>query len=180
MSSGDHHADAATGASGGAATIDPPRRIQLRRTKGYRKPPEAVTVARPTKWGNPFVVGDQSRGLVRYGPRHEEKLGRPWDYEGRISTDGTRHDMWFAKDNIIETYVRFATRVEVVELFRLTLLDPTPGMLMAYPSNRGRFCDVTVDDIRSELVGRDLACWCPLDQPCHADVLIELANGLDR
>ncbi|QFG13496.1 hypothetical protein PP501_gp64 [Gordonia phage Powerball] len=27
---------------------------------------------------------------------------------------------------------------------------------------------------------RDLACWCPLDQPCHADVLLELANGGDR
>jgi len=27
-----------------------------------------------------------------------------------------------------------------------------------------------------ELRGRDLVCWCPLDQPCHADVLIELAN----
>jgi hypothetical protein len=27
-----------------------------------------------------------------------------------------------------------------------------------------------------ELRGKDLACWCPLDQPCHADVLLELAN----
>jgi hypothetical protein len=26
------------------------------------------------------------------------------------------------------------------------------------------------------LQGRQLACWCPLDQPCHADVLCELAN----
>ncbi|WP_433792132.1 DUF4326 domain-containing protein [Actinoplanes sp. CA-252034] len=26
-----------------------------------------------------------------------------------------------------------------------------------------------------ELAGRDLACWCPLDLPCHADVLLELA-----
>ncbi len=26
------------------------------------------------------------------------------------------------------------------------------------------------------LRGHDLACWCPLDQPCHADVLLELAN----
>jgi hypothetical protein len=26
------------------------------------------------------------------------------------------------------------------------------------------------------LAGRDLACWCPLDQPCHADVLLEVAN----
>ena len=30
-------------------------------------------------------------------------------------------------------------------------------------------------DIR-ELRGKDLACWCPLDQPCHADVLLEIAN----
>ncbi|MGV6803246.1 MAG: DUF4326 domain-containing protein [Ruegeria sp.] len=24
--------------------------------------------------------------------------------------------------------------------------------------------------------GKDLACWCPLDGPCHADVLLDLAN----
>jgi hypothetical protein len=24
--------------------------------------------------------------------------------------------------------------------------------------------------------GLNLACWCPLDKPCHADVLLELAN----
>jgi hypothetical protein len=28
-----------------------------------------------------------------------------------------------------------------------------------------------------ELRGKDLACWCRLDQECHADVLLELANG---
>lgn len=28
-----------------------------------------------------------------------------------------------------------------------------------------------------ELRGKNLACWCPLDQPCHADVLLELANA---
>lgn len=27
-----------------------------------------------------------------------------------------------------------------------------------------------------KLEGKNLACWCPLDQPCHADVLLELAN----
>ena len=27
-----------------------------------------------------------------------------------------------------------------------------------------------------ELRGKDLACWCPLDQPCHADVLLDIAN----
>mgnify|MGYP000910365937 FL=1 len=30
---------------------------------------------------------------------------------------------------------------------------------------------------RTELGGHDLMCWCPLDQPCHADVLLELANA---
>jgi hypothetical protein len=26
------------------------------------------------------------------------------------------------------------------------------------------------------LRGRNLACWCKIDEPCHADVLLELAN----
>jgi hypothetical protein len=30
--------------------------------------------------------------------------------------------------------------------------------------------------LRRDLAGRDLACWCPLDQPCHADVLLGLAS----
>lgn len=28
-----------------------------------------------------------------------------------------------------------------------------------------------------DLRGKNLACWCPPDQPCHADVLLEVANG---
>lgn len=32
----------------------------------------------------------------------------------------------------------------------------------------------------AELRGKNLACWCPLDQPCHADVLLELANMADE
>jgi len=31
-------------------------------------------------------------------------------------------------------------------------------------------------EIKSELAGKNLACFCPLDQPCHADVLLEIAN----
>lgn len=33
-----------------------------------------------------------------------------------------------------------------------------------------------LNTIRSELGGRDLACWCPVGSPCHADILLELAN----
>ncbi len=29
----------------------------------------------------------------------------------------------------------------------------------------------------AELRGKDLACWCPLDQLCHAEMLLEVANA---
>lgn len=29
----------------------------------------------------------------------------------------------------------------------------------------------------SELRGKNLACFCPLDKPCHADILLRLANA---
>ena len=35
---------------------------------------------------------------------------------------------------------------------------------------------VSVADVRRELRGRDLACYCALNEPCHADVLLEIAN----
>lgn len=34
----------------------------------------------------------------------------------------------------------------------------------------------SVDSVREALAGKDLACWCPPDKPCHADVLLFLAN----
>lgn len=41
---------------------------------------------------------------------------------------------------------------------------------------RIRFGRHPLDELRAELRGKDLACWCRLDQPCHADILLELAN----
>lgn len=52
------------------------------------------------------------------------------------------------------------TRAEAVAAFR---------WLAAQPKYRAA--------IVAELAGKNLACWCPLDQPCHADVLLELANA---
>lgn len=40
------------------------------------------------------------------------------------------------------------------------------------------FGDFTAERIRAELAGKNLACWCPLDEPCHADVLLEIANSV--
>lgn len=95
-----------------------PQRIQRERTKGWQMPEGAIYVGRPSKWGNPFRVGEP-------------------DWVG----------YWRARD-----------RAHAVDLYR-------EAMVYAHPK------------IRAELRGRDLACWCPLDQPCHADVLLELANA---
>jgi hypothetical protein len=35
----------------------------------------------------------------------------------------------------------------------------------------------SIDAIRATLRGKNLACFCALDQPCHADVLLEIANA---
>lgn len=37
--------------------------------------------------------------------------------------------------------------------------------------------DMIRREVLPHLRGRSLACWCRLDQPCHADVLLELANA---
>lgn len=53
-----------------------------------------------------------------------------------------------------------------------------------YELHTGTFCnyELDLDEVRAELAGRDLACWCPLLDtegnrvPCHADILLKLAN----
>jgi hypothetical protein len=40
----------------------------------------------------------------------------------------------------------------------------------------GRWYPPTLGMITEKLRGRNLACWCKPGDPCHADVLLELAN----
>lgn len=37
--------------------------------------------------------------------------------------------------------------------------------------------EYSVDEIRQDLQGRNLACWCKPDEDCHADILLKLANS---
>ncbi|HEU5268699.1 MAG TPA: DUF4326 domain-containing protein [Jatrophihabitans sp.] len=53
-----------------------PERIQLRRSRGWRKPPGAVVVARPSRWGNPFAVGQQVDGVPVRDRAHAVELYR--------------------------------------------------------------------------------------------------------
>ena len=34
----------------------------------------------------------------------------------------------------------------------------------------------SLEEIRKDLGGKNLACWCKEDEDCHADILLELAN----
>ena len=65
---------------------------------------------------------------------------------------------------------------EAVDLFRfwVTRID-TP----AERENIEAFglCTFDLTDITKELRGKNLACWCKPGSPCHADVLLELANA---
>lgn len=156
-----------------------PERIQLRRVKGWRLPPGAVSVARPTKWGNPFAYRTD-RALARV----PAALGNgEWEYEGRISADGVCHNYHHPDGRVTFCRVRYMTLPEVVETYWRALTgNLTPSMRSASPS--GRFLPVTAGDARRDLAGRDLGCWCPLPAPgqpdlCHAAVLLAVANGLE-
>jgi hypothetical protein len=110
-----------------------PQRIQRKRTKGWRMPPNTVSVTRPGKWGNPYRAGDELTSI----PFVDE------DYPAR----------------------HFLTAEQAVENFRDLLTGP-------------KF-DQTILQEKwiKPLRGKNLACWCALDKPCHADVLLELANA---
>ncbi len=147
-----------------------PQRIQLRRTKGWRKPEGAIVVARPSKWGNPFRLGTRT-ALARVPA--VDKPGREWEYEGRISAHGNRHDYHHPDGRITVCHVRYLTAAETVECYRALLMGG--GWPLDFTHRGGYYR--TAAEARAELAGKDLACWCPPWQPCHADVLLEVANG---
>lgn len=152
-----------------------PTRIRRRREKGWRMPEGAVYVGRGSKWGNPFQLNDDLTGLCRIPAALEE--GAPWEYEGRISSDGNSHAYYHPGGKITHCSVRYMTREEIVQLYRRCLTgDVPPAVIAAY--GRRNPVDLPVEAVRRELVGKTLACWCHVDDACHADVLLEIANGV--
>lgn len=106
-----------------------PKRIQRKRTKGWRMPDNTVFVGRPSRWGNPFKVGKE--------------------YVRRKMTPGGGQSANVVQDNAhaVRLYKRFTVREVGIQ-----------------------------EAAYQELRGKNLACWCPLDKPCHADVLLQIAN----
>lgn len=122
-----------------------PKRIQMSRQHPWRADnPDAVIVARPSKWGNPYDWRDIEPGVASRDPDTGD----------------------------VSVYLTMSpeTARELVVLMFTQRIAGTFGMddtTWTYPD---------VDEIRAELAGKDLACWCRLDQPCHADLLLSIAN----
>jgi hypothetical protein len=93
-------------------------------------PPNTVTVARPTRWGNPFSMREAAQRYPSLTPSD--------------------------------------ARAFVVNEFRDMLDAPNLRAWHHYPGD---------EEIRADLRGKNLACWCPPDGPCHADVLLAIANS---
>jgi len=89
------------------------KRVQRKRTRGWRMPPNTVYVGRPTKWGNPYRLGQ----------------------DGNVDTVLFLYKCWLEEQ--IKTDPHF--------------LHP--------------------------LKGKDLACFCPLNRPCHADILLKFLEA---
>jgi len=127
-----------------------PHRVQLRRTKGWRKPDNTVVVARPSRWGNPWQI--ETNGHCRTckcSPAYSYTVVHA-EQRSSLGTFGT-----LDPDGVPGTGARYWA----VQGYRWHLGE-NPDLRAA------------VADLR----GKNLACWCPLDSPCHADVLLELAN----
>ena len=130
-----------------------PKRLQRKRTKGWRKPENAVIVDRTSRWGNPFkLIGDQIYIYAGY----RRKVLDPW--------------VWLCLGNeemLLRLYKMVVTNI--VESGEYNLKASSMKDILYWVEHFQK------QDL-SELKGKDLICFCPLNKPCHADVLLRLAN----
>jgi hypothetical protein len=136
-----------------------PVRIQRKRTKGWQMPPNAVYVGRPGKFGNPFNFSSSDNCWNALA------LGCRGDAKGRSEASVKAFRQWV--DNP-------GGRIKEME-FGLVMEAKGKSMQLGPRAKAGTAPSLA--EIREELRGKDLACWCALDQPCHADVLLEIANS---
>lgn len=60
-----------------------PKRIQRKRTKGFKLPPNTVCVTRGTKWGNPYRIGidgNANECVIKYVNLLEQNV---WSYPSK-------------------------------------------------------------------------------------------------
>lgn len=103
-------------------------------------------------------------GLRPTMPVRVQRSRRKGDRKPENTRAVSRPSKWgnpFRVGSVIDGVV--VTQELAVDLFRDYIRE-------AIPLSRG---ELDLGTLR----GKNLACWCRLDQACHADVLLELANG---
>ena len=130
-----------------------PKRIQLSRAKGWRKPAGAIVVSRPSRWGNPIRI-DRERLDGRWMYRVH---GSPMDHNG-----GPAY-------NTLHTAQHFAVR-----FFEWDLLNDRYGN--AYPSIDRVVAELAGHDLACWCPIRYYPNGRLRQGECHADVLIDIAN----
>lgn len=130
----------------------------VRNVDGLVTMPQRIQLRRTKGWRMPANTVKVDRTTI---------YGNPF----RIGDDPSKHKLWWRVSE--DARNRFTadrwpwvihTAEEAVDLFR--------GLANS-DHNRETLAAIA----RHDLEGRNLACWCPIDQPCHADVLLELANA---
>lgn len=104
----------------------------------------------------------------------------PWRAEHPDAVKVDRSTKWGNPFRITQT----VTRADAVAMFRGLVTEDADAWLNRAVELRRIGLSVMDDydwpypiELIPTLAGRDLACWCKLSEPCHADVLLELANG---
>jgi hypothetical protein len=102
-------------------------------------------------------------------------VGRPtkWGNEWRIVPV---RDSWFPFGDAADV-IHAKTGNSIGRFDRIERTPRTGAAYWAVQAYRRDLADELIAAARRELAGRDLACWCRLDQRCHADVLLEICNG---
>jgi hypothetical protein len=127
-----------------------PQRIQRQRAKGWRAPENTVYVGPGSRWGTPFKIYRLARG--------------EWVVLD-IGRGGARERIMYISGEPRSHPTSEAAREAAAALYTLHI-----GPMGLY-----EFSDEALDALPGELADRNLMCWCP-PGPCHADVLLELAN----
>lgn len=125
-----------------------PVRIQRKRTKGWRMPENTVYVGRTSgEWGTHRPFANPFRVGGYF------KIGRGEGHGGFAWLEAHK-DYADASFNLVRDA---GDAVAFFHLYR-------------------RLYPFTAEELEP-LRGKNLACWCALDQPCHADILLVLANA---
>lgn len=136
-------------------------RIQLSRKKGWKMPPNTMKVDRTTRWGNPWKLGDRM---------HDEGCAaEPGDIPNWRTCRTTADCVKAFKQCVDWDPPTLERPWRMPSCDGETVLEMSGG----YDDN----IHVNRSSIRRFLAGKNLACWCALNQPCHADVLLQIANG---